>query len=57
MEPLFFSVAVEPGLQQLLENPVAAYLLHVRVDYGIHPSWYIIRLVSLNLRLPYVVFC
>lgn len=50
MESLF-SVAVEPGLQRLLENPVAAYLLHVRVDCGIHTSWYIIRLVGINLRL------
>lgn len=41
VEPLF-SIAVEPGLQRLLENPFAAYLLHVRVDYGIHSSWYII---------------
>lgn len=48
VEPLL-SVAVEPGLQRLLENPFAAHLLHVRVDYGIHSSWNIIWLVSVNL--------
>lgn len=41
VEPLF-SIAVEPGLQRLLENPFAAHLLHVRMDYGIHTSWNII---------------
>lgn len=46
-----FCVAVEPGLQRLLENPAAARLLHVRLDDGIRSSWYIIRLVSFRLRL------
>lgn len=48
---ILFSVAVEPGVQRLLENPSAAHLLHVRVDYGIHTPRYIIRLVSVNLCL------
>lgn len=50
VEPLF-SFTVEPGLQRLLENPFAAHLLHVRVDYGIHSSWNTIWLVSINLGL------
>jgi len=40
--------AVEPGLRWLLENPFAAYLLHDWMDSGVHPSWYIVRLVSNN---------
>lgn len=56
LEPLF-SVAVEPGLQRLLENPFAAHLLHVRVDYGIHSSWNIIWLVRSNLSLCGMLWC